>query len=107
MARSVHLKDLGKDRHTSNGQDVFKYVNLAHCDARFTDNTETADQPDRFPSLTAVSPRRRTRTSKHIKNSVLASCLSFLSVNPTTPIDHPMEIKVFQSHYGQITWRFP
>lgn len=107
MARNVHLKDLAKDRHTSNGEDVFKYVDLAHCDSRFTNNSEITDQPDRFPSLTAVSPRRRTRTSKHIKNSVEASCLSFLSVIPTIPIDHPMEIKVFQSRYGQITWRFP
>ena len=30
MAARVHPKDLGKDKHTSNGQDIFKYVEKTH-----------------------------------------------------------------------------
>ena len=40
MAGRVHPRDLGKDRHTSNGEKIYEYVNPIQRETCFADNSE-------------------------------------------------------------------
>ena len=71
MAAHVHPKDLGKDRYTSNGGDIFKYVELTPSANRSADSSELTDRKENQPpSLTKALPTRKMRTSKHIMKPV-------------------------------------